>query len=301
MIYRVKRIIINQIKRIVLISDFSIFKSKVNKLIKSKLYRQKYNTSDLIDLMIAMGLKAGATVCVHSSSRQLFNYTDSLEALINAVINVIGPDGTLIMPAIPKSNFFENETNIFDIEKEVSSSGAMTEIFRNYPGSHRSRIAQASAVALGKNAQFLTEDHIISFDPWDKNSPWYKMCELDALVFNIGMPRNYIGTFEHCVESLLRKHHPYWEQFFLWERKTRFLDARGVVCSHTYKTTNIPRVPFEPTIFKHLTSKEMRIKKISNLEVKVFYSKACLNKMVALGRKGVSLYKYPSTKKFDWV
>lgn len=298
--YQARRIAARVMKKLFRISDFSIFRSKLRKAIESKFYRRKYSTQDLIDVMVELGMKPGSTVCIHSASRQLYNYEGSLESFIDAVLDLLGPEGTLIMPAIPYSTFFEKGSKIFDVEKEASSSGAMTEIFRSYSGTHRSRLAQASAVALGKNAKLLIENHTLSFDPWDKNSPWYKMCELDALVFNIGMPRNYIGTFEHCVESLLRTSHPYWEQFFLGERKISFLDTNGIVDSHTYRTTNIPRVPDEPKIFNHLTAKEMRIKKISNLEIKVFYSKRCLNKMVDLGRKGISLYKYPSTKKFDW-
>ena len=299
--YKGRRLLRNSIKRVFHIKDFSLTKSKLRKSFESFVYRQKYNSEDLVNVMVDLGLKNGSTVCIHSASRQLFNFNDSLESFIDGILDVIGKEGTLIMPAIPRSEFFENDTNIFDINKEPSSSGVLTEIFRKYPGTFRSRLAQASAVALGKHAEYLTKDHELSLDPWDKDSPWYKMCELDALVFNIGMPRNYIGTFEHCVESLLKTTHPYWRQFFLWDRTTHYLDENRKLKKHSYKSTNIPRVPYEPGIFKHLSIDEMKIDKISNLEVKVFYSKACLVKMVELGRRGISLYKYPSTNKYDWT
>jgi aminoglycoside 3-N-acetyltransferase len=112
------------------------------------------------------------------------------------------------------------------------------------------------------------------------------------------MPHNYIGTFEHCVESILQYEHPYWAQFFTKERFDRFYDEDKQV--HTYKsiTSEIERRPYEPTIYKWLTINDWKYTKISNLKIKVFYSKNCLNKMLNLGRLGISLYWVPSTKKF---
>jgi aminoglycoside 3-N-acetyltransferase len=40
--------------------------------------------------------------------------------------------------------------------------------------------------------------------------------------------------------------------------------------------------------------------KISNLLIKVFLSKPCLEKMIELGRKGITMYYVPSPKKYSF-
>lgn len=68
-------------------------------------------------------------------------------------------------------------------------------------------------MCLGKNSEWLIRDHHKGVNCWDEHSPWYRMTQLDALVFTLGLPASYIGTFDHCVEGLLYKEHPYWKQF----------------------------------------------------------------------------------------
>ena len=86
----------------------------------------------------------------------------------------------------------------------------MAETFRKYPGVIRSINTQHSVCAIGKYANWLTKDHHRCRNCWDENSPWYRMTQLNALVFNLGIQSHYIGTFVHCVEGLLWKEHPYW-------------------------------------------------------------------------------------------
>lgn len=49
-------------------------------------------------------------------------------------------------------------------------------------------------------------------------------------------------------------------------------------------------------LFQHFTAAEWRIAHLSNLEIKVFYSRAALRRMLALGRRGVTQYVVPSPR-----
>lgn len=158
---------------------------------------------------------------------------------------------------------------------------------------------QHSVCAIGKYAEWLLKDHVNCHDCWDKNSPWYRMCELDALVFNFGMPRSYIGTFHHCIESQLQYHYPYWKQFFTTKQKYRYV-LDGQVYEYYSWTAHLDRRMRKKKVTKYFTKEDWQIKKISNLEVKVFYSKHCLETMMDLARKGVVIYYVPSPKNFQF-
>lgn len=48
-----------------------------------------------------MGMKNGSNIFIHSTWDEMYNYNGSEENLIDAILEVIGPEGTLIMPACP--------------------------------------------------------------------------------------------------------------------------------------------------------------------------------------------------------
>lgn len=289
------------VKKIVGINDISLWKKRWAKRWGKFVYHQKYNTSDLISVMCEMGMKRGSTVCVHASMMQFYNFTDTANDIIQGIIDIIGEEGTLMMPAfpaIPKGMSYDNF--IFDPIKDKTGAGYLAEVFRKWPNVKRSFNVHHSVCAIGRNADYLLRDHNKGTDCWDKNSPWYRMCELNGMVFNLGLPRNYIGTFHHCVESMLQSEYPYWAQFFDHTQTFRYKDADGSIHSYTGREGKLVRKTRERNIFKHLAPGDWEIRKISNLEIKVFNAKNVLKKMIELGREGISVYYVPTPSKFDF-
>ena len=286
------------IKKILGINDFSLFMKKTKKKIGKILYRKKYTAKDIVDVMIKLGMKRGSIVCIHSSMMEFYNYVGSAEELIKEILDVLGEDGTLAMPAYPNQEIAESEGYIFDATKDKTVAGYLAETFRKYPGVKRSLNAEHSVCAIGKHANYLLNEHQNSADCWDKNSPYYRMCELNALIFNLGMPRKFFGTFAHCTESILQHEHPYWAQFFNKKITFKYYDENREVKQYTSNVCKIERRQKDSNITRHFTEEHWRIAKISNLEIKVFYSAAALNKMLELGRQGISRYYIPSTKGF---
>lgn len=286
------------LKRITGIKDVSLQKKKLHKKLGKLIFYKKYTAKDIVSTMQSMGMKRGSVVCIHASMMEFYNYEGTANDLIAEVLESIGIEGTLIMPSSPSSEKLVDPNYIFDRNADPTAAGYLAETFRKYPGVKRSINARHSVCALGKMADYIIKDHQNCHDCWDKNSPWYKMCKLNAFIFNLGMPRSYIGTFHHCVESLLQDEHPYWKQFFVEKYKHRYYDDSYNLCEYIDANSYIDRRTKENRVTKYFTDNDWQIRKISNLEIKVFYSRSCLNKMIALGRKGITVYYVPSPKKF---
>ena len=117
---------------------------------------KKYSTDELINVLKSLGIRKGSRLFIHSSWDQFYNYQGNQIEMIEALIDEIGPKGTLAMPAIP-INLGPNK--IFDVRKTPSSAGYLTEIFRRYPSVKRSINLMHSVCAIGPHADHLIKDH----------------------------------------------------------------------------------------------------------------------------------------------
>ena len=121
-----------------------------------------------------IGLKPGDTVIVHSSLKK-FGWVVGREiTVIDALLETITPDGTVIMPAfsyiggnperwkrpaVPKDwwPIIKAESPIFRPDAfPVSGVGRIPEVFRSYPGVCRSSHPQLSFNAWGRHAKEIT-------------------------------------------------------------------------------------------------------------------------------------------------
>ncbi len=169
-------IVAGLLKKAVGINNFSLFRKRMLKKCGKIIYKKKYTAADIINTMMELGMKKGSVVCIHSSMMQFYNYVGSAEELINAIIDAIGPEGTLVMPAYPNQQIAESEGYIFDAKKDKTVAGYLAETFRKHPGVKRSLNVEHSVCAIGKYADYLLNEHQYSKDCWDKKSPYYKMC-----------------------------------------------------------------------------------------------------------------------------
>lgn len=67
------------------------------------------------------------------------------------------------------------------------------------------------------------------------------MMQLNVIVFNLGMPYTYIGTFHHCVESVLQYEHPYWAQFFNTTVEYFYYNEDSMIQSYYEFESNLDR------------------------------------------------------------
>jgi len=273
------------------------FKATIRRKIERFFYKRRYSAQDIVTLMKSMGLKKGATIFIHSSWKEFYNYTGTINEFIDALLVEIGTDGTLAMPAFP---LLKKTDNVFRINNTPSTTGILTEIFRNYPDVKRSA-NKSSVCAFGPKSDYLVNEHLYSVTSYDEKSPYYKLAELDALIFSFGLTKYYIGTSIHCVESLLRHELPYFHQFFTTKNILKIeMEDKTIYYQESYtKGENLIYWNYrsKEKFIKHLDKSKYVRKKLSNLSVNMYEAKYLVNESIALGREGIVMYKIPIPSK----
>ncbi len=287
-----------QIKKGLGIENYEAFKKKKKRQLFRNFYKKKINTNDLINVMKAMGMQKSSVVFIHSSMTEFYNYTGNANELIDRIIDEIGADGTLMMPAYPKITAnFDDEVD-FDVLKSQSGAGYLTEVFRKYPGVKRSINIQHSVCAYGKMADYFVSEHHRSLTAWDEFSPYYKMSQINTIVFAFGLPY-FLGTMIHCSDSILRTKFRYFQLFFKKEKQFKYRDSEGNIGICHYHTHDFARRRSKKLIIKKYFDKsQFKKTKISNLSVEAVDAKYTLDLYLQLAEKGVTMYSIPSPTKF---
>ncbi len=289
------------VKKILGVDNLALYKQKKIRTFQKLIYRKKYNASDIVAKMAAMGMKRGSIVFIHSSMTQFYNYQGSVESLIKAIIEFIGEEGTLLMPAYPHITKpqadMSNEIQ-FDVVNTKSAAGYLTEVFRKYHGVKRSINIQHSVCAIGKDADYFLSEHHLSETAWDVKSPYYKLYEKEALIFAFGLPY-FLGTTIHCTESLLRDKYTYFSQFFTQELTYKYLDQGGNTGEHTMLFCDVYRKRDKKRMIKkYFGQSNFNYAYISNLRIEMVKAYDMLEIFLEQANSGVTMYSYPDPKPF---
>ena len=145
------------------------------------------------DKFMELGLKEGDNVLVHSSLKSLGYVKDGIETVINAMIETIGKEGTLMVPTF-------TPTLAFDLNNTPSQMGVISEKVRQMNGALRSNQPSHSFAAIGRNAKFLVRDHEKT-TALGKDSPIAKLLSLDGYVLLIGVGHDK-NSLIHLAEIL---------------------------------------------------------------------------------------------------
>ena len=150
---------------------------------------------DIIDGLNDLGLKAGDTVVVHSSLSSFGQVEGGVEAVVDALLEVVGPRGTL---AVPTFNF---EPGVFDLGATPSITGRITEAVRRRPGAIRSKHPTHSVTAIGPLAQAITENHD-KVDPFGRGSALFKLLQAKGKVLQLGTTQTTCSMV-HVAEEIV--------------------------------------------------------------------------------------------------
>ena len=148
-----------------------------------------------------LGVKAGDVLLVHSSMKALG--TDCTpDAIIDALEEVLGEDGTLLMPALTYETV-NAEHPIFESTQTSPCTGLLSAVFMQRPGVERSIHPTHSVCAKGRLAHTLTVRHAMDQTAVGPHSPFMLLPLYHGKLLFIGDILDKC-TFMHGIEDLIR-------------------------------------------------------------------------------------------------
>lgn len=171
---------------------------------ETKETRGVFTKEDMIRHFRNCGLTGGQTIIVHTSISKLGFVVGGPETLIRALLEIVGEDGTLMMPSQTWKNLdpstgvhWEEPVEWWPIirehwpayDKEITPAigmGVTAEMLRKWPGAKRSDHPARSVAAVGKHAEYLTQNHDLS-NIFGEGSPLDKLYRLNGYVLLIGV------------------------------------------------------------------------------------------------------------------
>ena len=149
---------------------------------------------------------------VHSSLKSLGPVEGGAATVVAALEDAVGPEGLILMPSF---NLVEPDQRAatWNIETTSSTTGWLTEFFRQMPGTHRSDHYSHSVAARGKGAREFVTDHRSQEgcqSPWDRepwgksygtHSPMMKAYRANGKILMIGVDYES-STYIHAVEVI---------------------------------------------------------------------------------------------------
>lgn len=181
-----------------------------------------------------VGVQKGDILYCHSSLSRFGYVEGGAESVVGALLQVVGSDGTVAMPAGTYS--LGKDGAVFDVRNSPSELGAITETLRKRTA-YRSHHLTESVCALGQLAEELTKTHSIT--PCGAESPFRKFIELDAQILLLGVPHNNNTTFEAIEEWLAPKYVDFKEI-----QNASIIDENGVKKPLPAKRHNMP-IPYD--------------------------------------------------------
>jgi aminoglycoside 3-N-acetyltransferase len=172
--------------------------------------RSPVTRDSLLDGLKGLGIRPGDTLMVHSSLRSLGWVNGGAVAVVDALLQSVGPAGTIVMPAhtaditdpanwrsppIPAAWVETVRATMPVFNPRISPTrgmGKIAELFRSWPGASRSSHPSCSFAALGPLAEEITSRHDLD-DPLGRRSPLGALYRLGAKVLLIGV------DFDRCT------------------------------------------------------------------------------------------------------
>ena len=148
----------------------------------------------------ALGIRENGVLLVHSSLRSLGQVEGGVEAVIHALLDVLGAGGTLLLPALSYETV-SVANPYFDVLKTPSCVGVLTEYFRKREGTQRSIHPTHSVCAVGTMAAELLAGHENDRSPCGENSPFHKLPRYNGQVLFLGCSLRP-NTSMHAIEEL---------------------------------------------------------------------------------------------------
>jgi aminoglycoside 3-N-acetyltransferase len=194
--------VVDQLEALGLKIDMAKAVALVNELVrlgKARL-RPMLGPADLRRALRAAGVRRGSVLAMHASLSQFGYIPGGAATLVDAVLDVLGPRGTLCMPAHSLSLLGNTP---YEPSRSPSVVGSVSAYLLKRPGAIRSLRPTHSVVALGPAARELTALPRPDLAPLSREGFWGKLYDADgdvlllcpvtsATIFHVG--ENWTGV-----------------------------------------------------------------------------------------------------------
>lgn len=157
------------------------------------------NKNLLIDGIRNLGITDGDTVLVRAALSAVGTLPSGPNTLIDAFLDVVNLDGTLVSPSFTGSSFLKkpDPSKPFRVDTPTYA-GAFPGTMLTYPEAKRSRHPTCSYVAIGKNAEWITANHGPESPAYE---PIRKIIDLNGKMALVGCVASSPGlTTTHLAE-----------------------------------------------------------------------------------------------------
>ena len=251
--------------------------------------KSRYTKADIKKFLLDAGLGKGDVVIVHSSLGRIGYVEGGVDAVTDSFLEVIGKEGTLVMPTHSNPKYDEKKKRyIFDAKKTPAYTGAIPENFRKMKGVKRSLSPMHSVAAYGKKAEWIVEGHENCGNPYAMNSPYGKLYRLNAKIFQIGVDQ-LANSCIHIVEDKIK----FPIKVFTGEMKALVIDEKGraKIIKFRRHLEHLHKIRNNNMIEKHLLKENLiKIHPFGNTELRVHKVRDLVHLMEKLAKKGVTIY-----------
>ena len=182
--------------------------------LQSKELTSVINAEDIKKQLLHLGIKQGDVLEVHASMKAIGYILGGSNTVLDAILDVIGYEGTLVMAAQAFGNsepaYFEHPPVDIGLYQKIRNShpvyqskfedlrymGALATSLQKRPAVYFSNHPIASFMSIGKHAKWITQSHPLN-DEFGLRSPLARMVELKAKVLLIGVDYDSL-----CIEIL---------------------------------------------------------------------------------------------------
>ncbi len=154
-----------------------------------------------VSLLDKLDVSDGDLIFLHTSYARMKAFNLSPEALLKAVMNRLGSQGTLVLPAYAwnidptarpwkgYADYFNNRP-LFDTRLTPTNLGCVPEIFRNFDGVTRSDSYWWSVCATGPLAYEITRNQAEIKEYYGPDSTFGRLARLGVKILGLGVTLN---------------------------------------------------------------------------------------------------------------
>lgn len=171
--------------------------------------------SNIREAIIACGVAEGDVLLVHSAFNSLKGTQLTPSEVIDELLAIVGPNGTLAMPAMPifrndveledyLNADISNRTYVYKAAKTPIKTGALPKALSKKGGAVRSLHPINTMIAIGAQAAFIMEGNLDGDSPLPcgEKSSWKRCADLNAWIVGLGVDLTHSLTMIHVAEDM---------------------------------------------------------------------------------------------------